>query len=104
MNRNATETSNNDQYPSNDTNRLVMFNAIADVYVTVGNTLRFDDTTIKTGNLPGEEKDEDRSSSPAASMRNALGGGDPYVIDARDVRGPRGREMGIHIQELNIEQ
>jgi hypothetical protein len=103
MTRSTNDKTNNPQYPSNDTNRLVMFNAIANVYVEKNGYLYFNDDTIKTGNLPGEGKDEDRSNSPAASMRNALGGGGPYVIDARDVRGRRGRETGINIQELNIE-
>jgi hypothetical protein len=92
-----TETSNNTQYPSGDTNRLVMFNTIADIYTPNG---YYKTDIIKTGNLPGTGE----TKPPAASIRSVLNGGEPYVIDAQDVRGRQGREGGIPIQGLKIEQ
>jgi hypothetical protein len=76
-----TPEASNNQYPAGDTKRLVMFNAITDVYSSNGS---FREDTIKQVTLPEGGKGE---TNPAisTSARSVLN--KPYPVDARSVRG-----------------
>jgi hypothetical protein len=67
-------------YPPGDTQRLVMFNAITDVYNSNGS---FRKDTIKKGTLPPGGKGETKP--PSLSARSVLDA--PYPIDVRMARG-----------------
>jgi hypothetical protein len=87
--------SNNPPYPyaNGDTTRLLMFNTVADS--------RGAEASRRSGNLPGagETKPASFTGRNAADKTN-----EPYAIDVWDLRGRRGRERPIIIQDLGFEK
>jgi hypothetical protein len=81
------EAINNDKYPYSDTNRIIMFNVITDVYT---NNV-FDPASIKTGSIPGSGETKPNASISARSAFSA-----PYPIDVRMARGEQPRRINFN--------